>query len=109
VFLALAPIAGHHIITWIVIGLVAGLFAAKVVDGDGLGFVRDTITGIAGAIIGGFPLHAVRGGTHASPSILVEIAVAFLGAVILLFVEKALTRGGSRRRGSRRGGSLRRI
>jgi len=109
VLLALAPIAGHHIITWIVIGLVAGLVAAKVVDGGGLGFVRDTITGIAGAIIGGFLLHAVRGGAHASPSILVEIAVAFIGAVILLFVAKALTRGGTRRRGAGGRGSLRRI
>jgi uncharacterized membrane protein YeaQ/YmgE (transglycosylase-associated protein family) len=98
--LALAPIAGHHIITWIVIGLIAGLVAAKVVDGGGLGFVRDTITGIAGAIIGGFLLHAIRGGAHASPNIVVEIVVAFAGAVILLVIEKSLTRGGSRRRRS---------
>ncbi len=98
--LALAPIAGHHIITWIVIGLIAGLVAAKVVAGGGLGFFRDTITGIAGAVIGGFLLHAVRGGSHASPSILVEILVAFVGAVILLSLEKALSHGGSRRRRS---------
>ncbi|HEX3540950.1 MAG TPA: GlsB/YeaQ/YmgE family stress response membrane protein [Acidimicrobiales bacterium] len=97
-FLALAPIAGHHIITWIVIGLIAGLVAAKVVDGGGLGFFRDTITGIAGAIIGGFILHAVRGGSHASTSLVVEIVVAFVGAVILLLIEKSLTHGGSRRR-----------
>ncbi len=101
-FLALAPIAGHHIITWIVIGLIAGLVAAKLVDGGGLGFVRDTIAGIAGAIIGGFLLHAVRGGTHASTSILVEIVVAFIGAVILLFIIKAVTHGGSNRRRSAR-------
>lgn len=95
---ALAPIAGHHIITWIVIGLIAGLVAAKVVDGGGLGFFRDTITGIAGAILGGFALHALRGGTHASASILVEIVVAFVGAVILLLIEKSLTHGAVRRR-----------
>ncbi len=99
-FLALAPVAGHHILTWIVIGLVAGLVAAKLVDGGGLGFVRDTITGIAGAIIGGVFLHAMRGGTHASSSILVEIVVAFIGAVILLFVIKAVAHGGSNRRRS---------
>jgi uncharacterized membrane protein YeaQ/YmgE (transglycosylase-associated protein family) len=95
--LACAPIAGHHIITWVVIGLIAGLLAAKIVDGGGMGFLRDTLIGLAGAVIGGLLLHAVRGGTHASPSILVEIVVAFIGAVILLVIAKAMSRGGSRR------------
>ena len=95
--LAFAPIAGHHIITWVVIGLVAGLLAAKIVDGGGMGFFRDTLIGLAGAVIGGLILHAVRGGTHASPSILVEIVVAFIGAVILLVIAKAMSRSGSRR------------
>ena len=94
---AFAPVAGHHIITWLVIGLVAGLLAAKVVDGGGLGFVRDTITGLVGAVIGGLVLHAVRGGSHVSTSVLVEIVVAFIGAVILLVIVKALSHGGSRR------------
>jgi len=95
--LAFAPIAGHHIITWVVIGLIAGLLAAKIVNGGGMGFLRDTLIGLAGAVIGGLLLHAVRGGTHASPSILVEIVVAFIGAVILLVIAKAMSRGGSRR------------
>lgn len=100
---AFAPVAGHHIITWIVIGLVAGLLAAKLVDGGGLGFVGDTITGLAGAVLGGLGLHAYRGGTHASASILVEIVVAFIGAAILLLVVRMMTRGRSRRLvGSRR-------
>jgi len=96
VVLAFAPVAGHHIITWIVIGLVAGLLAAKIVDGGGLGFVRDTITGLVGAVLGGIVLHAVRGGSHASPSILVEILVSLAGAVVLLLIVKSMARGGSR-------------
>jgi uncharacterized membrane protein YeaQ/YmgE (transglycosylase-associated protein family) len=100
--LALAPIAGHHIITWIVIGLIAGLLAAKVVDGGGLGFVRDTVAGIVGAVIGGYLLHAFRGGTHASTSIVAEIVVAFVGALILLLVVKAVTRRGRVGSGRRR-------
>jgi uncharacterized membrane protein YeaQ/YmgE (transglycosylase-associated protein family) len=100
---AFAPIAGHHIITWVVIGLVAGMLAAKLVDGGGLGFVGDAITGLAGAILGGFALHAYRGGTHASASILAEIVVAFAGAVVLLLVVRMMSRGRSRRPiGSRR-------
>jgi uncharacterized membrane protein YeaQ/YmgE (transglycosylase-associated protein family) len=93
---AFAPVAGHHIITWLVIGLIAGLVAAKLVGGRGMGLVRDTLTGLAGAVIGGLILHAMRGGTHASASILVEIFVAFIGAVILLVVMRTM-RGGSRR------------
>ena len=94
-FLALAPIAGHHIITWIVIGLIAGLIAAKVVDGRGKGLFRDAITGILGAILGGFLLHAAEGGSHASTNVFVEIVVAFAGAVILLVIERSLTHRGS--------------
>jgi uncharacterized membrane protein YeaQ/YmgE (transglycosylase-associated protein family) len=94
---AFAPVAGHHIITWIVIGLIAGLVAAKIVDGGGMGFFRDTVTGLAGAVIGGLILHAMRGGTHTSSNVLVEMVVALIGAVILLVVVKAMTHSGSRR------------
>ena len=95
--LAFATIAGHHIITWLVIGLIAGAIAARIVDGGGLGFFRDIVTGLIGAVIGGIILHAVRGGRHASPSIILEIAVAVFGAIILLLIEKAIFDRGRRR------------
>jgi uncharacterized membrane protein YeaQ/YmgE (transglycosylase-associated protein family) len=94
--LGFAKVAGHHIITWLIIGLVAGLVASRVVRGTGLGMVRDVIVGLVGAVIGGLILHAVRGGSHASPSVLVEIVVAFVGAVILLIIAKAMDRGRGR-------------
>ncbi len=99
--LAFEKIAGHHIITWVIIGLIAGLIAAKLVDGGGLGFFRDTVTGILGAIIGGFLLHAAQGGAKASPNVFVEGLIAFAGAVILLLLVKAVTHRGRRRRGVR--------
>jgi uncharacterized membrane protein YeaQ/YmgE (transglycosylase-associated protein family) len=89
--LAFAKVAGHHIITWLIIGLVASLVVSRVVRGTGLGMVRDIIVGLVGAVIGGGILHAVRGGSHASPSVLVEIVVAFVGAVILLIIAKQWT------------------
>jgi uncharacterized membrane protein YeaQ/YmgE (transglycosylase-associated protein family) len=95
---AFAKVAGHHIITWLIIGLVAGLVASRVVRGTGFGMVRDIIVGLVGAVIGGLILHAVRGGSHASPSVLVEIVVAFVGAVILLIIAKAMDRGRGRAR-----------
>jgi len=80
-------------VTWLIIGLVAGVVASRVVRGTGHGIVRDIIVGLAGAVIGGLILHAERGGSHSSPSVLVEIVVAFVGAVILLIIVKASRRG----------------
>lgn len=94
---AFAPVAGHHIIAWLVIGLIAGALAGLVVRGSGLGFVRDVIVGLVGAVIGGLILHAVRhGGSSTAVKLWQEIVVAFVGAVILLFVIKVVTHRGSR-------------
>ncbi len=84
---ALAPIAGHHLIGWIVIGLIAGALAGVVVRGGGFGFVRDVIVGLVGAVLGGLLLHLLTG-ARTSPSFLVELLVAFVGAVILLLLTR---------------------
>jgi uncharacterized membrane protein YeaQ/YmgE (transglycosylase-associated protein family) len=97
VLVAFAPIAGHHILAWLLIGLVSGAIASRVVGGGGLGFVRDIITGLVGAVIGGLIHHAVRGGPHASTSLLAEIVVAFAGAVLLLLLERVVTHRSARR------------
>ena len=44
---------GHHIIVWLIIGLIAGSIAGRVVAGGGFGCLGDTIVGLAGAVIGG--------------------------------------------------------
>ncbi len=88
---ALAPIAGHHVIGWVVIGLIAGALAGIVVRGGGFGFVRDVIVGLVGAVVGGLLLHVFTG-ARTSPSFVVELLVAFGGAVILLLLTKVFTR-----------------
>lgn len=93
---AFAPVAGHHIITWVLIGLAAGALASVVVRGTGHGIVYDILVGLAGAVIGGLILHAVRGGPHYSTSIGWEIVVSFIGAVILLLVARATHRSRAR-------------
>ena len=94
--IAFAPIAGHHIVTWLLIGLVAGVLAHMVVRGSGSGLVSDVLVGLAGAVIGGFILHEVRGGPNVSPSVGWEILIAFGGAVILLLLSRASRRSRAR-------------
>jgi len=93
----------HHLITWIVIGLVAGALAARVVEGGGFGCLGNLVVGIAGAIIGGAILHQVAPDAHYE--FLGTIVVAFIGAALLLAVLRLLS--GGRRLGGLRGGRRR--
>ena len=79
-------------LAWIVVGLVAGAVAARVVAGRGFGCVADIIVGIAGALIGGYLIGAVFGITG-TVGLIGSIVVAFLGAALLLSVLKLLSGG----------------
>lgn len=85
-----------EILTWLVIGLVAGVLASLLVGGSGYGLIGDIVIGIVGAFLGGFVFRqagweAPWGGLAGS------IFVAFIGAVILLVILH-LVRGGVRHR-----------
>lgn len=84
------------IITWIVVGLVAGLLASAVVGGIGYGLIGDIVIGIVGAVFGGW-LFATLGVSLPFRGIASTIFVAFVGAVVLLLLIRAL-RPGPRRR-----------
>lgn len=73
------------IIGWIIIGGVAGLLASALVRGGGLGIIGDIIVGIVGAFIGGFIMNAF-GYAGATGFNLWTLLVAFIGAVVLLFL-----------------------
>ena len=75
------------LIWWILVGLIAGLQAGKVMKGGGFGVVMDIVVGIAGAIIGGFVLGLA--GIHAG-GLIGSIVVAFVGAVILIWIVRQL-------------------
>jgi uncharacterized membrane protein YeaQ/YmgE (transglycosylase-associated protein family) len=75
------------ILVWALIGLIAGFLASKVMTGHGKGIVTDIVVGIIGALAGGFIARFVGVTTSlTSHSVVVEIVVAFAGAVILLAV-----------------------
>jgi uncharacterized membrane protein YeaQ/YmgE (transglycosylase-associated protein family) len=82
------------ILAWIVVGLVAGWLASQVMRGGGYGLIGDIIVGIVGAVIGGFLAATFLNMPGAVNGINVtSILVAFVGAVILLAVLRAISPG----------------
>lgn len=79
------------LITWLIVGLVAGLLASLVMGGTGYGLVGDIIIGILGAFIGGW-IFTQLGVASPIGGIGGTILVAFIGAVVLLFVLRLLKR-----------------
>ena len=79
-------------IGWIVVGLIAGAIAARVVAGRGFGCIADIVVGVAGAIIGGFLLSSLFGASG-TVGFWGSIVVAFIGAVVLLAVLKLISGG----------------
>ena len=75
------------ILVWALIGLIAGFLASKVMTGKGKGIVADIVVGVVGALAGGFIARLLGVTTSlTSHSVIVEIVVAFAGAVILLAI-----------------------
>ena len=83
------------ILTWIIVGLVAGVLASLVMGGTGYGLIGDIIIGIVGAFVGGW-LFSMLGVSSPFGGIAGVIFVAFIGAVVLLFILRMI-RGGRRR------------
>ena len=90
--------ADHHLITWIVIGLVAGAVAGRVVYGQGFGCFANIVVGLAGSIVGGVLLRQFSpSGDVIGGDVLSDIIVSFIGAALLLGVLRLLTPRHTRR------------
>jgi uncharacterized membrane protein YeaQ/YmgE (transglycosylase-associated protein family) len=76
------------IITWIIVGLIAGALAKLILPGDDPGGIIVTILiGIAGAFVGGF-VFSLLGGSGATGFNIWSIIVATIGAIILLAISR---------------------
>lgn len=73
----------------IVIGILAGFLAGKVVKGHGMGVLMDLLVGIVGSVLGGW-LFAIVG--LAAYGLIGRLVMAFVGAVVLLLLVRALKR-----------------
>jgi uncharacterized membrane protein YeaQ/YmgE (transglycosylase-associated protein family) len=84
------------IISWIVVGLIAGVIAGYLVKGDeGLGIIGRIVLGIIGAVVGGFVAGLLTGGDYVTGINLTTIIVAVIGAIVVIVGYNAI-RGRSR-------------
>jgi len=81
------------VIAWIILGLIAGFVASKLVNRHGEGVVLDIILGIVGAVVGGW-IMAALGGQGVNGFNLYSMLVAVGGAVVVLVIAHAI-RGGT--------------
>ena len=79
------------LLSWIVVGAIAGWLSGQVMKGRGFGLLGNIIVGVAGGLVGGwlsgelFHLPDVVNGIN-----LTSIMVAFLGAILLIIISRAL-------------------
>jgi uncharacterized membrane protein YeaQ/YmgE (transglycosylase-associated protein family) len=81
------------LLSWIVVGLIAGWLAGRVMRGGGFGLIGDIIVGVIGGLLGGFiASYSFHVGDPMSGINLTSIVIAFLGAVLVLFVLRQVAR-----------------
>ncbi len=78
------------IIGWIVLGLIAGFIASKIVNKQGEGFILDVVLGIIGAVVGGY-LFSLFGAEGVSGVNIYSMFVAVIGAIVVLWIYHAIS------------------
>jgi uncharacterized membrane protein YeaQ/YmgE (transglycosylase-associated protein family) len=78
-------------LAWIILGLIAGFIASKIVNKSGEGIVMDIVLGIIGAVVGGWLFNAI-GHVGVTGLNLYSVLVAVIGAIIVLVIYHALVR-----------------
>ena len=78
------------IISWIILGLIAGFIGSKIVNREGQGFWLDIALGIVGALVGGFLFDAF-GSTGVTGLNIWSMIVAVVGSIVVLLIYNAVT------------------
>lgn len=79
------------VVAWIVLGLVAGFIASKIVNKSGEGVLLDIVLGVVGAVVGGW-LFQTFGHSGVTGLNLYSLVVAVIGAIVFLVVYHAIRR-----------------
>lgn len=78
-----------HFLAWIVVSGIAGFVASKIINKSGSGLLMDIVLGIVGGFVGGFIVNHVPGLNNlagGNNGFIVEIVVAILGAMLVIFL-----------------------
>jgi uncharacterized membrane protein YeaQ/YmgE (transglycosylase-associated protein family) len=78
------------ILSWILLGLIAGFLASKIVNSSGQGLLLDIVLGIVGAIVGGF-LFSLLGVGGVTGFNIYSLIVAVLGSIVVLWLYHMVT------------------
>src|ERR1700674_3702370 len=78
-----------NVLWWLVVGLIAGFLASRVMRGGGYGLIGDIVVGLIGAFIGGWLAGLLGLGSF---GLIGTIVVAFIGACILIAILHAVSR-----------------
>jgi len=90
-------LSNQSLLVIILVGIIAGWLAGRVMEGGGFGLIGDLVVGLIGAFIGDWLLP--RLGIHLGVGMIAAIMNAFIGAVVFLLILRLLTGGfGYRRR-----------
>ncbi|MEI9929759.1 MAG: GlsB/YeaQ/YmgE family stress response membrane protein [Rhizomicrobium sp.] len=73
------------IISWLVLGLIAGFIASKVINKTGEGLIMDIVLGIVGAVVGGW-LFSMLGYSGVTGINIYSMVVAVIGAIVVLLI-----------------------
>ena len=92
-------LSNQSLLIILIVGIVAGWLAGRVMDGGGFGLIGDLIVGLIGAFIGDWLLPQL--GIHLGTGMLSLILNAFIGAVVLLLILRLVGGGFGRRRWGR--------
>jgi uncharacterized membrane protein YeaQ/YmgE (transglycosylase-associated protein family) len=94
-------LSNQSLLVIIIVGLIAGYLAGRVMAGGGFGLIGDLVVGLIGAFIGDWLLPQL--GIHLGSGIVALIVSAFIGAVVLLLLLRLVNGGfGYRQRWGRR-------
>ncbi len=85
-------LSNQSLVVILIVGIVAGWLAGRVMAGGGFGLIGDLIVGLLGAFIGDWLLP--RLGIHLGSGIVALILNAFIGAVVLLLILRLVSGGG---------------
>jgi uncharacterized membrane protein YeaQ/YmgE (transglycosylase-associated protein family) len=78
------------VISWIILGLIAGFIASKIVNRTGSGLILDLVLGMVGAAVGGFIFSGLFGMSGVTGLNIWSIIVSVIGAAIVLWVYETL-------------------